>query len=110
MSDRVYTDYINDIRQSIKYIQEFSKDISIEDFQKDIRTQYAIIRCFEVIGEASKRIPDDYKSKYPSVPWKVMAGMRDRLIHGYDVVDVAILWRTIKIDIPELKKNISKLK
>lgn len=110
MSDRIYTDYINDIRQSIKYIQEFSKDISIEDFQKDIRTQYAIIRCFEVIGEASKKIPDDYKSKYPSVPWKVMAGMRDRLIHGYDVVDVTILWRTIRIDIPELEKNISNLK
>jgi len=62
-----------------------------------------------VIGEAVKRIPDDFKAKYPSIPWKVMAGMRDRLIHGYDVVDAAILWRTVKTDIPELGKNINSI-
>lgn len=107
MSDRSYTDYLTDIKNSIRYIQEFSRDLSFDDFQEDIKTQYAIIRCFEVIGEASKRIPEDYRSKYQSVPWKIMAGMRDRLIHGYDVVDVTILWRTIKIDIPELEKNMS---
>ena len=52
--------------------------MNFDDFKKDVKTQYAIIRCFEVIGEASKRIPDDYKDKYPSIPWRVMAGMRDR--------------------------------
>ncbi len=107
MSERNYTDYLTDIKNSIRYIQEFSGSLSFDDFQKDIKTQYAIIRCFEVIGEATKRIPEDYRNKYQSVPWRVMAGMRDRLIHGYDVVDVTILWRTIKIDIPELEKNIS---
>jgi uncharacterized protein with HEPN domain len=110
MSERDYTDYIADIKNSIRYINEFSNELNFDDFQKDIKTQYAVIRCFEVMGEASKRIPDDYKNKYPSVPWKVMAGMRDRLIHGYDVVDVTILWRTIKNDIPELKKKIDEIK
>jgi len=61
------------------------------------------------MGEASKRIPDDYKVKYPLIPWKVMAGMRDRLIHGYDVVDVTILWRTIRTDLPSLEKSLESL-
>lgn len=107
MSERNYTDYLTDIKNSIRYIQEFSEGLSFNDFQKDIKTQYAIIRCFEVIGEATKRIPENFRNQYQSVPWKIMAAMRDRLIHGYDVVDVTILWRTIKIDIPELEKNIS---
>lgn len=109
MSDRDNKDYISDISQAIGYIREFSNTLSFDDFRKDIKTQYAIIRCFEVIGEAAKRITDDLKNSYPLIPWKVMAGMRDRLIHGYDVVDVTILWRTIKTDIPELEKKINSI-
>ena len=110
MSEKTYSDYINDIKNSIRYIREFSDPLSFNEFENDIKTQYAIIRCFEVIGEASKRIPDEFKNTYPSIPWKIMAGMRDRLIHGYDTVDVTILWRTIKTDIPLLEKNINDIK
>jgi uncharacterized protein with HEPN domain len=106
MSERDYTDFISDIKQSIQLILDFTTGLKFEDFQKDIKTQYAVIRCFEVIGEAAKRIPDEYKSQKVSIPWKVMAGMRDRLIHGYDVVDASILWRTIKTDIPDLQKKL----
>jgi len=106
MSERDYTDFISDIQQSIQLILDFTTGLKFEDFQKDIKTQYAVIRCFEVIGEAAKRIPDEYKSQKTSIPWKVMAGMRDRLIHGYDVVDASILWRTIKTDIPDLQKKL----
>ncbi|MFW5771288.1 MAG: DUF86 domain-containing protein [Spirochaetota bacterium] len=60
-----------------------------------------------MIGEAAKRLPGNFKDRYPAIPWKVMAGMRDRLIHGYDVVDAAIIWRTIQTDIPELEKKLS---
>jgi len=109
MSGKIYKDYITDINNSIRYIKEFTDQSSFDDFQKDIKTQYAVIRCFEVIGEAVKRIPEEIKNEYPSIPWKVMAGMRDRLIHGYDVVDVSILWRTIKTDIPELHNNLNKI-
>ena len=110
MSERDYRDYIDDIINSVKYIREFTDNITFESFKSDIKTQYAVIRCFEVMGEASKRIPDDYKAKYPLIPWKVMAGMRDRLIHGYDVVDVTILWRTIRTDLPSLEKSLESLK
>ena len=109
MSERDYKDYITDIINSINYINEFTKFLNFDEFLKDVKTQYAVIRCFEVIGEASKRIPEEIKKEYPIVPWKIMAGMRDRLIHGYDVVDVSILWRTIKNDIPELEKNIKSI-
>ena len=107
MPEKDYGDYIADIVNSIRYIREFTQSMDFEDFRKDIKTQYAVIRCFEVIGEATKKLPEDFRALYPLIPWKIMAGMRDRLIHGYDVVDVSILWRTVKIDIPDLESNIS---
>jgi uncharacterized protein with HEPN domain len=110
MSDKEYRDYINDIIESVNYIKEFTDAIDFEEFKNDIKTRFAVIRCFEIIGEAVKRIPEDFRGKYPLIPWKVMSGMRDRLIHGYDVVDVSVLWRTIKNDIPELEKNIKNIK
>ncbi len=91
--ERNYSDYVTDIKVSIEYIVEFTADLTFNDFQKDVKTQYAVIRCFEVIGEAACRMPDDFKSSYPSVLWKIMTGMRNRLIHGSNVVDVTILWR-----------------
>lgn len=109
MSERDYTDYLHDISRSIVLIQDFTRGISLEQFRKDYKTQYATIRCFEVIGEAVKRIPEDYRKKVVTINWKVLAGMRDKLIHGYDVVDIDILWRTITNDIPALEKEITKL-
>ncbi len=67
MSERDYRDYVDDIINSVKYIKEFTDNISLESFQSDIKTQYAVIRCFEVMGEASKRILDSYKEKYPLI-------------------------------------------
>lgn len=64
--------------------------------------QFAVIRCLEIIGEATKRLPDDFREVNSDVPWKAMAGMRDRLIHGYDVVDPEIIWATITKTIPNL--------
>jgi uncharacterized protein with HEPN domain len=109
MSERDYTDYLHDISGSIALIKDFTRGFSLEQFRNDHKTQYATIRCFEIIGEAVKKIPEDYRKNTTSINWKVLAGMRDRLIHGYDVVDVAILWRTIINDIPVLEKEINKL-
>ncbi len=89
--------------------QEFIKDYSFSDFDNDEKTQYAVIRCFEVIGEAVKRLPGDYIEMHPHIPWKAMAGMRDRLIHGYDVVDNEIMWNTVTNTIPALINKINKL-
>jgi len=76
-------------------LQLISLEDELNDFQSDPKTLYAVIRCIEVIGEAVKRLPDNLRDKYPDIPWKAIAGMRDRLIHGYDVVDNEIVWNTI---------------
>jgi len=72
--------------------------------------QDAVIRQIEIIGEASKLISNKIKSKSPKTPWKDIAGMRDKLIHGYFGVDLDAVWETVKKDIPPLKKDIKKLK
>ena len=109
MSAKDVRAYISDIINSLSLMREFTDSMNYSDFQKDIKTQYAVIRCFEVIGEAAKRVPDDFKKQYPLIPWKIMAGMRDRLIHGYDVVDASIIWRTLKNDIPDLSNKIKEI-
>jgi len=104
-----YSDSLKDIFRSMTLTQKFIKDYSFSDFDKDEKTQYAVIRCFEVIGEAVKRLPDEFRNLHPQIPWKAMAGMRDRLIHGYDVVDNEIVWNTIINTIPGLLEKIKKL-
>jgi uncharacterized protein with HEPN domain len=83
--------------------------MNFQDFSQDVKTQFAVIRCFEIAGEATKRLPVDFTGAQTDIPWKLMAGMRDRLIHGYDQVDVALLWRTLQTDIPELKAKLDRL-
>ena len=82
--------------------------MTFEDFAKDRKTINAVIRSFEVIGEAAKKIPKSIRDKHPSIPWKKMVGMRDKMIHEYFGVDIEIIWKTIKEDIPSLKPLIQK--
>lgn len=110
MSDRDYSDYINDMISSAELLLEFTAGFDINSFRKDNKTRYAVIRCFEIMGEAAKKIPEDVRIKYPSVPWKIIAGTRDRLIHGYDIVDDEVLWRTVVHDVPELLDKLKEVK
>ena len=98
-----------DILSSILEIEEFVKDVNFEKFVRDRKTINAVIRSLEVMGEASKKIPSEIRSKYPEVPWKYMAGMRDKLIHEYHGVDLEIVWKVIKGEIPILKPMIEKI-
>jgi len=107
MRERVYWDYVKDISDSIQDAEEFVKGYGVEDFKNSKKTIYAVIRAIEVIGEAAKKIPKSIRDKYPDVPWKDMAGMRDKLIHEYFGVDVEILWKTVQQDLPTLKVLIS---
>lgn len=100
---------VEDIRVNLELILDFTRNTSFQDFQADIRNQYAVIRCFEVIGEAARRVPDDFRTRYPEFPWKAMSGMRDKLIHGYDTVDPSILWGTIRKDVPEALSLIGRI-
>ena len=102
MSSREAGDYIEDILDAMLDIQEFTAEYSYAQFVDDRKTQYAVIRAIEIIGEASKNVPMEVREKYRHIPWRDMATMRDRLIHGYFGVDLIIVWDTIQQDIPPL--------
>lgn len=107
--ERTYIDYIRDIVNEINRIENFVKDLSYDEFVKDEKTIYAVIRCFEVIGEAAKNIPKQIRDKHSLFPWKRIAGMRDKLIHEYFGVDYQTLWQTIKKRIPEIKPSLDNM-
>lgn len=106
---RDYTLYLRDILDAMEAIEEFVEGMEFENFNRDDKTTSAVIRKFEIIGEASKNIPDDIRSKYPAIPWKEMAGMRDRLIHFYFGIKFDLVWQTIEDFIPEVKPLIQKI-
>ena len=104
---RDYKLFLNDILGAIQAIETFVAGMNFEEFEADDKTTSAVIKKFEIIGEAAKMIPDAIRSDFPSVPWSDLAGMRDRLVHSYFGTDVVIVWDAIKYELPKLRKNIS---
>ena len=102
--------YIEHILLAIEKIREYTKGMSLLDFKKNEMAQDAVIRNIEIIGEATKNISSDLKATYSEIPWKSIAGMRDKLIHDYMGVDTDVLWKTIEKDIPMLESTIRKIK
>jgi uncharacterized protein with HEPN domain len=101
--------YVEHILDCIRKIKEFSEGLSFKEFSGNELVQDAIIRNIEIIGEASKKISSDTKQTYFEISWKEIAGMRDKLIHDYLGVDVEVVWRTIKEDIPILERQIREI-
>jgi uncharacterized protein with HEPN domain len=101
--------YLKDILVAISDIEEFLKDVTEKEFYKNKEKQYAVLRALEIIGEASKNVSKEIKSMYPEIPWKDIAGMRDKLIHLYFGVKLELVWQTVKDKIPELKKQIQSI-
>ena len=97
------TDFLRHILDETAYLTQVSRDLSRESFLDDETLKRAVVRSIEVIGEATKRIPDDVRNKYTSIDWRAIAGMRDRLIHGYFGVDYDIVWDVIQNKAPELE-------
>jgi len=104
-----FLDYVEDVIEAMNDALSFIEGIEYDDFVKEKKTVYAVMRAIEVIGEAVKKIPDDVKERYPKIPWKKMAGMRDKPIHEYFGVDLKRVWKTIKEDIPNLKPLFEKI-
>lgn len=101
--------YLKDILAAIESIESFVAGMTYEDFCEDDKTASAVIRKFEIIGEATKNVPDEIRKHHPSLPWKEMAGMRDRLIHFYFGVDHNLVWMTIKERLPQVKSEIQDI-
>ncbi len=106
---RSHLDYLDDIRQAIEKAIEFVGGMSLDTFASDDKTTYAVIRALELVGEATKRIPQDVRDKYAEVPWRSMAGIRDKLIHDYMTVNLEVVWKTVTEDLPALLPQIRRI-
>ena len=101
--------YLKDIFAAMVAIQKFIGEIDFEAFSADDKTASAVIRKLEIIGEATKNVPEEIRQNYPQVPWTQMAGMRDRLIHAYFGIDYSLVWETVKSQIPLLQPVIAQI-
>jgi len=102
--------FIEHILESIKNIEDFMSGVSEKEFIKNKEKQSAVIRQIEIIGEAVKNLPKEFTERHPILPWKDIAGMRDKVIHNYFGIDIVVVLKTIQEDIPNLKQKISQIK
>lgn len=101
--------FLRHIIDECEYLENASKNLEFEQFIKDENLKRAFVRSLEIIGEAAKNIPEEFRRKYKDIPWKQIAGLRDVLIHKYFGVDYRNVWKILKDEIPQLKRNINKI-
>lgn len=109
MSKRGDIEFLSDIQEAIRRIGIYTKGIDYGNFLEDIKTQDAVIRNVEIIGEAAKNISNDFRDKHPQIQWKDLAGIRDKLIHHYFGVNLEVVWYIIQDDLPPLKEEIRRI-
>ncbi|MGH7204186.1 MAG: HepT-like ribonuclease domain-containing protein [Nitrosotalea sp.] len=101
--------YLEDIINSIEHIQRYTKNSTLREFEKSEIIFDAVLRRFQVMGEATKRIPIEFKQEHSEIPWSLITGMRNVLIHDYDDINIERLWQTIYEDLSPLKKQLKDL-
>jgi len=99
-------DYLGDIKEAVNNIALYVKGLTYKKFLVDRKTQDAVVRNFEIVGEAAKNISTDLRGKYPEIQWKKIAGLRDKLIHFYFGIDYKIVWNIARKELPALSKQL----
>lgn len=110
MSKRRDQDFLLDIVNAIDRVMSYTSDMTYDEFKDDRKTQDAVIRNIEVIGEATKNLSSELRTSYPDVPWSDMAGMRDKLIHHYFGVDNRLVWSAATEELPALLTDIQEIR
>jgi uncharacterized protein with HEPN domain len=108
MSDRIDRDLLGDILEAIRRAGVYLAEQSYEQFLVDTKTQDAVIRALEIVGEATKRLSPGLRERYPEIPWKSMAGVRDKLIHDYFGVNIDIVWQIVRDELPPLAVQVTE--
>jgi uncharacterized protein with HEPN domain len=107
--NREVIDFLEDTLNAMEKAELFITDMTYEEFLKDEKTIFAVIRAIEVIGEALKHVPSELRQKFSDIPWRDITGMRDILVHEYFGVDLETVWETVKTDIPSIKPLLVEL-
>lgn len=105
---RTSVDYVRDTLEALRKALSFIEGMNYTTFVHDERTIFAVVRALEIVGEATKNVPDEVRTRFPEIPWRVMAGMRDVLIHGYFIVDLEVVWKTATERAPQVIPALQK--
>lgn len=108
MSKRTDREFLSDILEAIRRVQAYTAGMTFEAFLLDTKTQDAVVRDLEIIGEAARRLSDEVHKRYPTVPWKSMAGMRDRLIHHYFGISLDVVWEIVSVELGEVAVQLER--
>jgi uncharacterized protein with HEPN domain len=106
---RVYEDYLRDMLENAEKAVSFVQGMDYDGFCKDDKAMYAVIRAFEIIGEAARQIPDNVQKANPEIPWREIVGMRNKLTHEYFGVNTKVVWRTVQEDLPVIIPALQKI-
>lgn len=110
MSSRTEREFLADILEAVRRAEAYVADMDYEEFLADTKTQDAVIRTLEIMGEATKRLSAELRQQHPSVPWKNMAGVRDKLIHDYFGVNLDIVWQIVTDELPAIGMQVEEIR